>query len=342
MQFAGSKMNRMLAFSISTAATLTALIGTAQASTVFRDDFEYAVGRSDPNAPTIFMSRGWSHVKSQQTASGARGYLYTVNSIPGFSGRFPGASSSRVLAMEALPRTLAGQTDFYLQLGWGNSATYDDKIPGNVWFQFWVYPQDYGDQRSTFGTRTKFFYVCNSDYPCHSHLWMLSSTANTYDPSNLFPAGNPSQGEFFLNLAEASGASTIRNSRNSESPQIVGPTDLSEGLKPNRWTLVKMHFNTTSTSGNSWEVWLRPVGGGWTKVSEWIGGRTPGFTWDIPSESVGGHRVLRMPSTVGGADSQWYDYWMYIDDFVIATAEEDLPDYPDVPAPSPPTGVLVE
>jgi len=109
-----------------------------------------------------------------------------------------------------------------------------------------------------------------------------------------------------------------------------------EWVKRNRWTLVKMHFNTTRTSGNSWEAWVRPYGGAWTKVSEWIGGQTPGFTWDIPSASVGGHRVLRMPSTVNG------NYWMYMDDFVIATSEEDLPNYPDVLLPNPPVGVSVE
>ena len=171
---------------------------------------------------------------------------------------------------------------------------------------------------------------------------MLSTTSNTYMPDNRFPVGNPSQGEFFFTMAEASGASTIQNSLNPNNPNIVGPSNLTEGMKPNRWTLVKMHFNTTSTTGNSWEVWLRPYGGQWTKVSEWIGGRTPGFTWDIPSASVGGHRVLRMPTTVGGTGDQQYDFWMYVDDFVIATDERDLPVYPDLAAPAPPSDVRAE
>ena len=82
-------------------------------------------------------------------------------------------------------------------------------------------------------------------------------------------------------------------------PGSIGcQNDITEWMRPNRWTLVKMHFNTTSTTGNSWEMWLRPYGGTWLKVAEWIGGVTPGFTWDIPAGSVGGHRVLRMPTTV--------------------------------------------
>ena len=93
-------------------------------------------------------------------------------------------------------------------------------------------------------------------------------------------------------------------------------------MRPNRWTLVKMHFNTSATTGNPWEVWLRPMGGSWSKVSEWIGGRTRGFTWDIPAASVGGHRVLRMPTTVDN------NFWLYMDDYVIARTEAALPVYP--------------
>ena len=309
----------------------------AQGEVVFRDDFEYAVGRNDANAPSIFVSRGWDGAKTLQTASGARGYLYTTPTIPGFTGAFPGANSSRVLAIEALPVTLGAQTDFYLEFGDGGSAAYDDYIPGDVWFQFWVYSQDFGDQRSRYPGRNKFFYVCNTGYPCHSHLWMIGQGPQTYDPNNWLPLGNPSQGEFFWSLSSASGASVIDNSLGDPYTRgTVGALNQTEWVKRNRWTLVKMHFNTTRTSGNSWEVWVRPYGRAWTKVSEWIGGRTPGFTWDIPSASVGGHRVLRMPSTVNG------DYWMYMDDFVIATSEADLPTYPDVVLPNPPLSLLAE
>ena len=161
------------------------------------DRFEYAVGRSDPNAAQLFIQNGWSHAKTQQSAN-ARGYLHTVTSIPGFSGAFPGTNSSRVLAIEALPGTLNGQTDFYLQLGNGESAASDDYIPGDVWFQFWIYPQNYGNQVSRYGTRNKFLYVCNTAYPCHSHLWMISQGSNTYNLANQFPQGDPKHRPFLL------------------------------------------------------------------------------------------------------------------------------------------------
>jgi hypothetical protein len=335
-------MKTMVSIVLASAIAYGTLVGPADARVVFIDNFEYQVGRNDPNARTIFMSHGWTHVKTQQVSSGG-GYLYTVPSIPGFAGRFPGLNSTQVLAIEALPGTMQAQTDFYLQLGDGGSSAYDNTIPGDVWFQFWVYPQNYGSQLSRYGSRNKFMYVCNAEYPCRTHLWMLSQGAPTYNPEDPYPLGDPSTGEFNLYLADSGSPSVIWDSLKTERQDIIGVHDTSEWMAANRWTLVKMHFNTTATTGNSWEVWLRPYGGAWTKVSEWIGGQTPGFTWDIPADSVGGHRVLRMPTTVGSPDSQWYDYWMYIDDFVIATTEEELPSYSDLmAAPRPPSQLRVQ
>ena len=298
------------------------------------DDFEYVAGRDDPNATQIFQSHGWATAKTQQNSPNARGYLYTTNSIPGYSGSFP-SGGSRVLAIEALPGTLNGQTDFYLQMGGGTV----DYIPGDVWFQFWVYPQNYGTQMSRYGTRNKFLYACNGSYPCHSALWMVSQGSPNYtDPDNMFPLGNPSNGEFLWNLSSGVSSFTYTGGDPYATDQ-VGQTDISDWMRPNRWTLVKMHFNTTSTTGNSWEMWMRPYGGQWLKTAEWIGGVTPNFTWDISAEHVGGHTVLRMPTTVGATTGQWYDYWIYMDDFVMADSEAALPTYSDgggPPTPPPP------
>ena len=322
-----TRVKRNLAFLL--VVTIVLIVeNSAPARVAFIDRFEYFVSRSDRNAAQVFVQSGWSHAKTQQNSSGAHGYLYTVTSIPGSTGPFPGTNSSRVLAIEALPETLGGQTDFYLGLGNGSSSASDDYIPGDVWFQFWVYPQNSGKQLSTYSARNKFLYVCNTDYPCHSHKWMIMNGSPTYNPNNMFPLGNPSQGQFIWTLRKADGVSEINNTTGDpDAPGNISSPNNSEWMRPNRWTLVKMHFNTTASTGNSWEVWLRPYGRGWTKVSEWIGGRTPGFTWNIPRSSVGGHRVLRMPTTVD------HDYWMYMDDFVMATAESDLPVYPDGPGP---------
>ena len=306
----------------------------AQSGVVIFDQFEYVVDREDPSAVALFTTQGWSYAKTEQVTNGAHGWLYTTTTVPGYSGQFPGLDSTRVLALEARPRAFdpimigdppvpVWQTDFFLQLG-GNSAEYDNYIPGDAWLQFWMYPAHTGGVTSTFDGRSKFFYACNGDYPCHSHKWMVMSTSATNNPENMTPLGDPSQGEFFWLLQKSAGVSQITNlTADPYSQSAIGSPYPTDWMRPNRWTLVKMHFDTTHTTGNSWEVWLRPQGGVWSKQSEWIGNVTPGFTWDVPAEHVGGHRVLRFPTTVG------WDYWLYLDDFVIARAESDLLQYDD-------------
>jgi hypothetical protein len=102
----------------------------------------------------------------------------------------------------------------------------------------------------------------------------------------------------------------------------IGQTDLSENLTPNRWTLVKIHYDTSDTSG-TFEAWMKPLNGSWVKVAEWIDGVTSDFSWTIPADEVGGHRVFRMPTTIDDVDS-----WIYLDDFAMATLEANLPGYP--------------
>lgn len=280
---------------------------------VFQDRFEYDISRSDVTAVQRFMAQGWSGGKSSQSAPGASGYLYTTTTVPGFTGAFPGGGS-RVLAMEAVPN--GGQTDFYLQLG-GSGSQWEDYIPGDVWVQFWVYMTP----ESLFGCREKFFYVCNTDYPCHSHLWMIMAGACSYNRANHLPAGFPSQGAFLFSLRSADGVSTITNTQ-SDPVSNLGSQNVAAGVvRHSQWTLVKMHFNTTSTNGSSWEVWIRPQGGTWTKTSEFIAGQTPGLTWSIPAASVGGHRVFRWPTTND------YNKRLFFDDFVIARTEAALPIY---------------
>jgi hypothetical protein len=334
-------MRRSLTFLVVIAVSLLLFETNTRARFVFMDRFEYAVGRSDPNAAQLFIQNGWSHAKTQQSAN-ARGYLHTVTSIPGFSGTFPGTDSSRVLAIEAKPGTLGGQTDFYLQLGTENTP---EMIPGNVWFQFWVYPQNYGSQTSLHGTRNKFLYVTNDMYPSHSHKWMIEEKCNSGAPTYDQPDGCPSIRPW-LTLRQTDGVSTISyTGPGSDDPDYrgdeLGMQNTAESLVPNRWTLVKMHFDTSTTSGR-WRVWLKRQGGQFVQVANWQNG-VGGLVWTIPSAQVGGHRMLRMPTTVGGTDSQWHDYWIYMDDFVMATTEGELPVYAGgsgqttVPPPQPPT-----
>ncbi|MCK4816889.1 hypothetical protein KA005_14055, partial [bacterium] len=89
--------------------------------------------------------------------------------------------------------------------------------------------------------------------------------------------------------------------------------------------LVKVHLDTSTSSGR-FESWLKPLGGDWVKVVDWVDGQN-GLSWTVASP--GGHRVFRMPTTIGRATrTDLYDSWMYLDDFTMANSESDLPVYP--------------
>ena len=105
----------------------------------------------------------------------------------------------------------------------------------------------------------------------------------------------------------------------------LGQTDVSEHLESNRWTLVKIHYDTSGkhNSQGIYEAWLKPMDGSWTKVADWKGGMTPDFSWPLDKAGgYGGHGMFRMPTTVDKFDS-----WIYLDDFAMASSEEGLPRY---------------
>jgi len=117
---------------------------------------------------------------------------------------------------------------------------------------------------------------------------------------------------------------------NTEDPQYLG-WRLGQNLRPdvrirpNTWTLVKLHIKTTNGAG-AYEAWIKERGGSFIKVTQWIHGQN-NFTWPINNNS--GQSMVRMPTVMNspvGASPPMYS-WQYMDDFVIATSEADLPVY---------------
>lgn len=297
------------------------------ADLIFFDSFEYAVGRNDPNAAKLFMQHGhWSGVKTMQSdRPGARGYLYTVEKIPGHAGAFPNGSN-RVLAIEALPATHGLQTDVYLRYGSPDAPA--ETVPGNVWFQFWMFINHSRNQPSRVDAGNKFLYVCNGHYPCHTEKWLIGFGSSSQLP-HWQSLGVPSDGDAFLrNTLNADTAEIVNTHAPAYDRQKLGQRNIKKYIAANKWTLIKIHLDTSTESGK-YEAWMRPLGGGWTKVAEWIDGVTPGFTWKIHSKHIGGHRVLSMPTTIGNAIASrgLYDSWIYLDDFAMARSEAGLPQY---------------
>ncbi len=297
---------------------------------IFFDDFEYIVTRDGTKGKHNFIDKGgWSKVKAINIMGRHAGYLYTTTKIPGYTGNFPGKHSKNVLAIESKSSSLNTQTDFYLQYGDSHSNT--EQVPGNVWFQFWLYINNYNDpknlssQISHFPRKGKFIYPSKSKYPSHDSLWLLGCCTASYQPysDELGDAAS----RIYFHLADYEYIKYTGKTR--DTIWKLGQTNLNEYLKPNEWTLVKIHIDTSTESGK-FEQWLKPEGKKWTKVAEWIDGKTPNFKWRIPPSEVGGHKMFRMPTTLNPCmdRSLSCDFWLYMDDFVMADSEEALPDYP--------------
>lgn len=306
------------------------------------DEFEYDVKRDEINPQPAFITRGkWSAVKAINTGRNAAGYLYTVDRIPGYQGKFPGRNSRRVLAIEALPGKFQTQTDLYLR--YGDPQGPANQVPGDVWFQFWVYlncyddPQDKEDQLSGI-THGKFLYPSvDGKYPAHP-LWLFTIRHSSY----VFLKGEkepreieaPTYQEMLLHAESLGREGPYAHIK--KGPEYnrwkLGQTSLEERVVANRWTLVRLHFDTSTTSAR-YEAWLRPLGGKTVKVAEWIDGVTADFSWKIPPDKVGGHKTFCMPTTLG-AHSSWgdrakhnQDCWIYLDDFAMADSQDALPTY---------------
>lgn len=316
---------------------------------IFCDDFEYEASRATFDAHLTFRSHGWSWVKAINTDYGADGsigsggYLYTVDSIPGYTGPFPGHGSERVLAMEALPRSLGlGQgTDFYLQYGTAEGPI--GQIPANHWFQFWLYAADSGDQRGLY-ERAKFIYPTRTEYPAtdgnNGFVYIMGLRKNSMVPINTTECpGDRTVGcrSFYLNTGWSVRNGLTNRIRYSENDLGANLARDLHGA-PNLWTLVRIHIDISGTDPRAtpgqavYEMWIRRYGETeWTKTTEYIGGVTDigGGPIDFTPSFTDGLRMIRMPTTVGGSRvEEAFDSWTYLDDFVIAGSEEDLPVYP--------------
>jgi hypothetical protein len=260
-----------------------------------------------------------------------------MQAATGYSGPMPGGGS-RVLKMEVTPGET--QTDFYLQLA-GAAET----IPGNVWFQFWIYSNHYGSEMGGVVSRNKFIYPSNNGYPSNTDKWLFVISSASGVPFETTPYGSSTAGQFApITRDNTVGTVNYSAANDPSNASKLGPNlvPVSQGFVPaNRWTQVKVHYDTSVANRGVFEVWLRPHGGSWIKTTEWIGGVTPNFTWT--GFPAGGHSAMRMPTTfpanAGSVNTAGAYY--YMDDFAMATSEDSLPDV-DFTRPSEPTDVVVD
>jgi len=278
---------------------------------MFRDDFEYDVSRNARNAEVTFRAHGWTDAKANNTyfQRGA-GYLYT---------QYDPLLKSRVLVMESLPSRAPipegwryAQTDYWLKYGGEEKPL--TTIPANVWFQFWTY----ATPESRFD-RLKFLYPSRGVYPASrrdgrtDYMWLLSfqgrdHTGKEGPPGSRFLAFEAWHAERGDTPHDPSQRQRLFQNLAPRTPLLAG-----------RWYQVRIHIDVSEEQG-VYEAWVREKDGPWSKVAQWKGAVTRDFLWPIPAEERVGLRVLAMPTTVNAVDSK-----MYLDEFVMASSERDLP-----------------
>lgn len=290
-----------------TALLLVGLASTSQAAITLQDDFEYVANRNVTDVQIPFESAGWTDCKAENSDYGSSGgYLYTLDDA---------TLGSKVLVMESLPTTVGGQSSYHLQ--YGTDASADGTIPPNVWIQFWTYAVP----GSTWN-RQKFLYPCDEAYPCPttSFLWLFGIHDRDFtgvsDNETVAPAG----GRYYRMTSAYANNSAATAGNEQKMYHNLNHGYQAEGV----WYLMKIHVDISGAQG-TYEMWMRPRGTAtWTKEAEWIGGVTANFDWPIPAGQRDGNKVLAMPTTVDTVDST-----TYMDDFVMATTEGDLPVYSD-------------
>lgn len=277
---------------------------------LFFDDFDYVVAQAASSAAksAAFQAAGWSGLKDSTTAGmgNAGGTISTETSIPGYSGSMPGLSGSgRILRMAMLPTTKwklgtggRNQSDTYLT--YKTAAGPQTNVPGNSWFQFWIYVNNYGDEQSHFSDRNKLIYPSDDGTATGAGTdasWLLSIRPSSQMGVGRLPYG--AQAHIVNHLSAGGGAGTISGSNMPEGAGYTGCNlQPSTPQQPNGWYLVKVHIDANSVNG-TYEVWIRQKGSQtWIKTTEFIGGQG-GFTWVTQPLLRPGHNLFKLCTTFG-------------------------------------------
>lgn len=280
----------------------------------------------------------------QYGEAGARGYLYTVDTIPGYAGQMPSLGGNRVLCFENRSGTYDFQTDCFLRYGSEFTEGVSDPalletIPGDVWFQFWVYLQNYGTQAG-YTPRGKLIYpsrvgptVPLSDP--NGAAWLCDVRNASTAP--VAHAENNALHQLFLESRSEYGTPDTQWNwlgTTSRDPDIFEQT-VDRPIAQNTWTLVRLHYDCDQLGTGRYEAWLRDMGApAFTKVADWLHGATVGdgaVTINPRQNYAGGfgHAFVSFLTTYGSlaGSPNNVDAWMYFSDFTIAASEAALPVY---------------
>lgn len=311
----------------------TATVALVEASDPFAaalwyDDFDYDSSYWASQTDNAFTVNGpWTSARDNRDNVTLRANISTVapSAIPGNSIN-PCAQSSRVLRMEFLSYE-GFDTQAVGFLLRGTPGNPEACMPANVWIQQWVRFVQSGDEQSQ-PPRGKWYYPCRGQAASCSNLSWLMNTHGNADSQNPLCI-TATDGVFMVdNGFSSSGMDDVTIDGDfmggcASGAWKRGPANANHKLLWNRWYLMKTHYDT-SGPGGVWECWIREYGSPtWVKIADWRTGTPSNYVWSIPVERRLGHDFFNLGST------QDWPLWAYSGDFVVATAEENLPAYTD-------------
>lgn len=301
----------------------------AFAFVIFQDGFEYiAPLPGDNQVSNAWISHGWNFAKDEAIwpgdgcSAGAKGYLTTETSIPGYNGSFPGkiGGSSRVVKFylrsgTCFAQTGYGQTDVWLKAQ-GSDNTY---IPQNVWYQFWIYINHYGSEVSGIPNYCKLLYPSHDGAYPNIDIPYLVTIGGAYCNASGTWYHDP-----FSDWPPASQGAALIYNHQSAGGADSGINDTSHYIATNAWHLVKIHIDHTTQYGTYKQ---------WIDGNVVINNTNENWAQGGAVDWQHGHRsVMLIPQWPGNPNDIKVDAWVYFDDFVIATTEADLPTYGQTPS----------
>jgi hypothetical protein len=315
--------------------------GTVNAAIIFQDGFEHA-GASQQD----FLNAGWGNFKEWA------GHITTVTqsafqTSTGNSLALPGTigGNNRVCKFSLHAGQDQTQTDTYLSVQDG-TANY---IPKNIWIQFWVYFNRYGSEMSKWMNHHKMLYPGHSDnYTSSSHPWLITygtMAGLDGDLNGYEPFGDPVQSQYY-GYANVYDWSETGGTQNADLITVystygnwnkVSPSGLFRNIRPNCWTLIKLHIDYTTANQGIFGLWLKEyhTSPRWNGFYELILNNAVRYDLVDGVDTTAMHHILLYFQTPGTADPIYNDAYVYVDDFILATTEADLPTYDGI-SPSPP------
>jgi hypothetical protein len=279
------------------------------------------------------------------TSNRGIGWIFTKTSIPDgdwagdTAGTIPGYYNNTCLKIENYCYTLGDQGE--MVLNFGTAASDPENIPGDVWFQFWIffpddsaqlslhnnmkfiYPGKAGVQTSSyqnelldwlthFGVGGKCTPILHQGGSCRS--WSQTDTADRYfrpfsedagTPTHLSYPWTENNSPYYGDICTGLGY--------TDNDHELGHVDPDTGMSPGKWYLVRLHYNTSQAAYNDGQrhlaegyIWEQGVAD-FSLMYRWQNGQD--YLPDMSAAGYGRGGIFTWQlqgSKVGGAsEGQW-------------------------------------